>query len=274
VIHSRKIAEFLREFIVKVKLLAALLVASSAAFAQAGHRAAESIFLTAPTTLPIAFTKTVSAKGSHPGDSFTAKTTQVVQLASGEVIPGGAKVIGHVVAATPFVYDTTPYARQKASVLSIHFDSIEVDGEAVPLSVMVRAMADPITSEEARTPINHDIDASGATTQIGGDQRYPWNAPVTNEDGDVVAYSRHGGVYAHLIASAGCGGSSVEVSVGIYSASACGLYGFDRTSAEEMGSFSHPSTVTLVSTHGSPKIWNGSTALLEVLPQQQTVASR
>ena len=259
---------------VKTKLLVALLVASSAAFAQAGHPAAGSIFLTAPTTLPISFTKSVSAKGSHPGDSFTAKTTQLVQLPNGEVIHGGAKIIGHVVAATPVIYDTTPYARQKSSVLSIHFDSIEVDGVPIALNVTVRAMADPITSEEARTPINHDIDASGATTQIGGDQRYPWNAPVTDEDGDVVAYSRRGGVYAHLIATARCDGSSVEVSVGIYSASACGLYGFDRTSAEQLGSVSNPSTLTLVSTHGSPKIWSRSTALLEVLPQQQTVAWR
>jgi hypothetical protein len=258
----------------KTKILAALLVLSSAAFAQAGLPAAESISLTAPTTLPIAFTKSVSAKDSHPGDTFTAKTIQVVHLANGDVIPNGARITGHVAAATPFVYDTTPYARQKTSVLSIHFDSIEVDKEAIPLNVMVRAMADPITSEDARTPINHDIDPSGATIQIGGDQRYPWNTTVTNEDGDVVAYTRHGGVYAHLIASAGCDGSSVEVSVGIYSASACGLYGFDRTSAEEIGSVSHPSTLTLVSTHDSPKIWNRSTALLEVLPQQQTVASR
>jgi len=172
------------------------------------------------------------------------------------------------------VYDTTPYAVQKPSVLSIHFDSIETEHQAVPLDVTVRAMADPNTSEEARTPINHDIDPSGATVQIGGDQRYPWNAPVTNEDGDVVAYSRKGGVYAHLIASGTCDGSSVEVSVGLYSASACGLYGFDRTSAEEVGSTAHPSTLTLVSTHRSPKIWKYSTALLEVLPQQQTVALR
>ena len=256
---------------VNAKLVLTLLVASSAAVAQTAHPPAS---LDAPTTFPIVFAGSVSARGSHTGDSFTAKTTQVVRLTDGEVIPSGSKITGHVVTASPFVYDTTPYARQKVSVLSLHFDSIEIGGRAVPLSVTVRAMADPITSEDARTPINHDIDPSGATTQIGGDQRYPWNAPVTNEDGDVVAYSRRGGVYAHLIASGGCDGSSVEVSVGIYSASACGLYGYDRTSAEEMGSISHPSTLTLISTHDSPKVWKNSTALLEVLPDRQSVASR
>lgn len=256
---------------VNAKLVLALLITSSAALAQT---APPPVSLDAPSTLPIVFTKSVSAKGSHAGDFFTAKTTQVVRLSDGEVIPSGAKITGHVLAATPFAYDTTPYARQKESVLSLHFDSIEIAGQAVPLRVTVRAMADPITSQDARTPINHDIDPSGATTQIGGDQRYPWNAPVTNEDGDVVAYSRHGGVYAHLIPSGGCDGSSIEVSIGIYSASACGLYGFDRTSAEEMGSLSHPSTLTLISTHNSPKVWKDSTALLEVLPDGQSVASR
>jgi hypothetical protein len=256
------------------KFLVAFLVAASSALAQTSQPTKAVVTLDAPSTIPIVFTKSFGAKGSHPGDLVTAKTTQMVRLGSAGVIPAGARVTGHVVAANPFVYDTTPYAHQKASVLSIHFDSIEVDHQAVPLGVTVRAMADPLTSEDARIPINHDIDTSGATTQIGGDQRYPWNAPVTNEDGDVVAYSRHGGVYAHLIASGDCDGSSVEVSVGLYSASACGLYGFDRTSAEEVGSVEHPSTLTLVSTHSSPKIWKESTALLEVLPGHQTVASR
>lgn len=258
----------------KTKFLAALMVVSSTAFAQTVPSRTSAVVLDAPTTFPIEFTNNIAAQNAHPSDPVTARTTQVVRLEDGTAIPKGAKITGHVVAANPFVYDTTPYAQQKASVLSIHFDSIEIDHQAVPLSVTMRAMADPITSEDARTPINHDIDPSGATTQIGGDQRYPWNAPVTNEDGNVVAYSRHGGVYAHLIASGRCDGSSVEVSVGIYSASACGLYGFERTSAEEVGSLAHPSTLTLVSTHFSPKIWKYSTALLEVLPHQQTVAAR
>lgn len=256
------------------KFLLALLVTSSVCFGQAAHSATPTLPLAAPTTFPVVFTCNVDAKRSHPGDTFTARSTQAVRLADGQLISKGAKVTGHVVAATPFTYDSTPYAKQKASVLSLHFDSIEVQHESLQLNVTVRAMADPITSQEAQTPINHDIDPSGATVQIGGDQRYPWNAPVTNKDGDVVAYSRHSGVYAHLIASGRCDGSDVEVSVGIYSASACGLYGFDRTSAVEFGSSAHPSTLTLVSTHGSPKIWKGSTALLEVLPAQAAIATR
>jgi hypothetical protein len=89
---------------------------------------------------------------------------------------------------------------------------------------------------------------------------------VANPNGEVVAYHRRGGVYAHLIAHAGCDGSTNEVSVDIYSASACGLYGFTGVTAQETGSALFPSKLSLTSTHTSPKIAKHSTALLEVLP--------
>lgn len=250
----------------------ALLVASSAVSALAAQPPA-AIKLDAPTTLPIVFTRSIDAKTAHAGDPVTARTTQVVHLPDGATIPGGTKIIGHVVAASRFTYDATPYARQKPSGLSIHFDSIEVGGQALPLNVTVRAMADPVSSAQARAPLSYDLDPSQSVTQIGGDQLVRGQSEVVNSDGDVVEYSKHDGVYAHLIANGECDGSSVEVSVDIYSASACGLYGFYRTSADERGSAEHPSVLTLVSTHVSAKIWKNSTALLEVV-SPQTVASR
>lgn len=257
-----------------LRLAPIVLAGASALAAQTPHVSHPGVLLSNQTALPIIFTKTVSAAHATPGDIVLAKTTQSIRLSDGGEIRSGSVIAGHVLSANAFRYDEAPYAKQKDSVLSIRFDSVEVDHQSIPLNVTVRAIADPITSEGARTPINHDIDPSGATTQIGGDQRYPWNAPVTNEDGDAVAYSRHGGVYAHLIASGHCDASSIEVSVGIYSASACGLYGFPRTTAEEMGTSEHPSVLTLSSTHGSPEIWKGSTALLEVVTPQVAVASR
>ncbi|MFZ0273326.1 MAG: hypothetical protein WB524_00515 [Acidobacteriaceae bacterium] len=258
----------------KTSLLLALLIPWSGAFAQTAQSASAAFALNAPTTLPIVFTNSISAKSSHPGDAVLAKTTQVVRLGEGVAIPAGTRITGHVVAADPFAYDHTPYAHQKNSVLSIHFDSIQIGQHAVPLSVTVRAMADPVTSAEARTPLSYDLDPSGTMTQIGGDKLVRGQAEVVNADEDVVEYSKHDGVYAHLIANGSCDGGSTEVSVGIYSASACGLYGFAQTSAAEMGTASHPSTLTLISTHLSPKVWKNSTALLEVLPGQQNVASR
>ena len=254
------------------KILAILFVSSTVALTQADKSGVE---LKAPTTFPIVFSNTVSAARSHAGDPVEAKTSQAVHLRSGAVIPAGTKISGHVVSANAFVYDDMPYVRQKQSTLTIQFDSLEFRGESLPLKVTVRAMADPITSEEARMPQANDVGSQGTVTQIGGDQLTPSQSNVHSSYGDdVVAYNKRDGVYAHLIANGDCNASSVEVSVGVFSGSACGLYGFNHVSALETGSAAKPSMLTLVSTHTSPKIWKNSTALLEVLPSQQKVASR
>ncbi|SFS13637.1 hypothetical protein SAMN05421771_2358 [Granulicella pectinivorans] len=218
------------------------------------------------TVLPITFTKTVSADHSHAGDTVLAKTTQVVRLATGEVVPAGTEVVGHVAAANAFLYDNTPYAKQREAVLDIQFDALHLAGHDMPLSVTVRAMADPLTSRGARMPKPSDLDSYSAVSQIGGDELVPSQSEVVDRNGDVVAYNRRSGVYAHLIANGSCDASSNEVSVDIYSASACGLYGFTEVTARETGSASSPSRLSLISTHTSPKIWRYSTALLEVLP--------
>jgi hypothetical protein len=254
--------------------LSTLFLSSTIVLAQAGPTAKGLSSLPTPTILPVVFTKTVSADHSHIGDSVQARTEQVVRLASGSVIPSGAVILGHVVAASPFIYDKTPYARQQPSTLSIRFDSLQVAGATLPLNITVRAMADPLASWDAQMPNVNDDRSSPSVTQIGGDQLNRSEAEVVSRDGDVVGYNKRDGVYAHLIAHGGCDGSSVEVSVGIYSASACGLYGFTDVSAQEVGSPTEPSILTLVSTRTSPKVWKHSTALLEVLPNQQTVAAR
>lgn len=250
----------------KSQALFVVLLSSSFALPQTA-KAASAPLLPPQATLPIVFTKTVSADRSRVGDVVCAKTTQVAKLATGEVIPAGTEVVGHVAAASSFIHDKTPYAKQRESVLAIRFDAVRVAGHDVPLNVTVRAMADPLTSWDARKPKSSDLDSLGTMTQIGGDQLVSLQDKVVDQNGDVVAYNRRNGVYAHLIAHAGCDGSSTEVSVGIYSASACGLYGFTGVSAREMGSSFSPSTLSLVSTHTSPKVWRSSTALLEVLPQ-------
>jgi hypothetical protein len=254
------------------KLIAVLLISSSIAFAQKARAADFGQALNAQTTLPIAFTKSISADHAKVGDAVLARTTQNVRLINGFLIPSGTKVAGHVLASESFVYDKTPYAQQKQSTLSIRFDSLQIAGASVPVNVTVRAMADPITSWDARESKSSDLDSLSTVTQIGGDQLIPSQSQVVSRDGDVVAYNKKGGVYAHLIANGNCDASSIEVSVGVYSASACGLYGFTGVSAEDMGSAASPSTLTLVSTHTSPKVWKHSTALLEVLPNQQTAS--
>jgi hypothetical protein len=248
------------------RTLVALLLGTAFAVPQAA-KAASATSSSPKATLPIVFTKTISADRARIGDVVHAKTTQIATLPTGEVVPAGAEVTGHVVTAARFVYDKTPYAKQKESQLTIQFDSLRLAGKDLPLKVMVRAMADPLTSWGAREPKSSDLDSLGTVTQIGGDQLVPSQSEIVNLDGDVVAYNRKTGVYAHLIAHRDCDGSDNEVSVGIYSPSACGLYGFTNVAEREMGSDADPSTVSLVSTRTSPKVWRSTTALLEIISE-------
>lgn len=249
-----------------------LLLAS--AFSAVAQRDSIEVQLAPQTTLPIIFNVTVSAKTAHSGDIVSAKTMQAVRLANGATIPSGARVIGHVINATKFVYDKTPYAKQKDSTLTVHFDTVEVNGQKIPLNVTVRAMADYFATNAAYEPKSTDLDPLGTLTLVGGDLLTPSQSEVRNLDNDVVAYNRRGGVYAHLIPNGRCDGNSTEVSMGIYSASACGLYGYTNVSAVEFGSASNPSTLSLVSHRTSPEIVKHSTALLEVLPQEQASMGR
>lgn len=245
----------------------ALLVSAPFALAQNAIATPAIAHLSAKTTFPIVFTRALSAKRAKTGDEILAKTTQVVHLSGGLVLPEGTRIVGHVVSANPFIYDKTPYARQKPSELIIRFDTVEIDSASLPLHVTLRAMATPIAANGAREPKSTDLDPLGTVTQIGGDLLVPSQKEVVNGQGDVVAYNHHDGVYAHLIANGQCDASDKEVSVGIFSPTACGLYGFGNVSAQALGSVSKPSEVVLVSTHDSPKIWKHTAALLEVLPE-------
>jgi len=251
----------------------------SFAFAQAAHAGVPSAQLPPKTTLPIVFTRGIDANHTHVGDTVLARTTQDVILPGGLKVPAGAQVSGHVVEAAPFKFDRTPYARQTQSTLSVHFDTVSSGGRSLPLNVYVRAMADPLTTSGAEMPVANDDSSSPATTQIGGDTTRRSQDEVLSQDGDVVGYRRRGAVYAHLISASGkapstCDASDTEESMGAYSASACGLYGFVGDELKETGAGSQPSTLVLASQRQAPKIWKNSTALLEVLPSGAVTAQK
>ena len=247
--------------------IAPLMLAVASAFAAQGH-ATTSTAAQLPThaTLPIAFTKTVSGAHAKPGDAILAKTTQLVRLTDGREVPTGSLVKGHVLASKAFVYDNTPYAKQVPGSLEIQIDSLEVQGQTIPLHVSLRALADPITSWHAREPVSTDIDPLSTTTQIGGDLMTPSQKEIRDPNGDVVGYNKKGGAFAHLIANprgpVNCDGTDTEQPVFLFSANACGLYGFSNISLTSFDS----SRIGLASTHSTPEIWKHSTALLETTP--------
>jgi hypothetical protein len=244
-----------------------LLIATVSAFPGQGHaKTAAAPQLPAHATLPIAFTKTVSAAHAKPGDPVEARTIQAIHLADGRELPAGARVTGHVLAATAFKYDDTPYAKQIPGTLDIQIDALEVHGTQVPLKVTLRAMADPTTSWQSGEATSSDNDPLATTTQIGGDQLIPSQKEIRNRNGDVVGYNKKGGAYAHLIANSSgpltCNAGDTEQPVSMFSASACGLYGFTDVALTDVDPF----RIGLSSTHGTPQIYKHSMALLESVP--------
>jgi len=222
------------------------------------------------TAIPVRFPHTVMAGRSRPGDAVAAMTTQAIDLPGGLVLPAGSLLTGHVVASTAFAFNSAPYAAQQPSVLSIHFDSLEAAGRELPVRLSLRAVAGPVSSENAATPHGLDeIDWSPTQTLIGGDTTSNLQGTVLSPDGSMVGYRRKDGLFARLIAaSAGavpCDASATEQSVGDFSPDACGVYGVGGVSLAAGGSQGE-GTFVLQSRLRSVALPAGSTALLEEIP--------
>jgi len=230
--------------------------------------ASHAITLPDQTTVPVIFTHTVNSAKAKAGDTVTAKTMQIILLADGNQLPKGSLVVGHVVEAHSFKFDDTPYAAQGPSYLAIQFDSVVARGTPSHLVAGVRAMADPISVQEALSP--HGIDETdfpGTVVLVGGAHYSPVDKHVTEgDDEDVVAYNKKQGVFAHLLpgnyqGSLHCQGTQTEQSVAIFSPDACGLFGFKSVSLSQD---SANGTFRLTSTHHTVILYGGSAALLQV----------
>ena len=245
-----------------------VLVAASVISVACSVQANAEAQLPAHATLPITFTKTVSAANAKPGDLIQARTSQAIRLTDGREVSSGALVKGHVLAARAFTYDKTPYAKQEAASLEVQVDSLEVNGQSIPLHVSLRAMADPVTVSETYESKIPDYIPQAETELVGGDLISPTQKEIRNQDGDVVGYNKKGGPFGHLIANSSgrlsCDGGDTEQPISRFSPSACGLYGFVSVSLTSFDS----SHIGLASTHVSPKIWKNSTALLEAMPDE------
>jgi hypothetical protein len=228
------------------------------------------------TTIPVIFTRTLDASKAKVGDEATMKTTQVVQLGDGRQLPKDTTLLGHVTEARAFSFDPTPYAAQRPSLLAIQIDKVVTQEGTMPITVSIRALASTFDSDAARRPrYTDDTDMLGTMVAVGGDASYyPISKEVVNRDGDIVGYHRKDGVYAHLLpseyhsrySSFDCDGSQTEQSVGIYSPSACGLYGFDASVyLAENGFGNPPGTFRLESRHRTIKLYAHTTALVQVI---------
>ena len=242
--------------------------ALSAATAAMGASTAQSAPLTLPhsTAIPVRFEHSIDAKHAKAGDKVTARTMQVIALPDGNSIPKGAALTGHVATIAGYRFDTTPYAHQQPSSLSIHFDKLETGNAEIPVNLSVRAIASTIDSTEASYPHGADeTDHPGMITLIGGMTFSPLGKTILSEDGDAIAYNRKGGTFARLAASGACEATETEQSIAIFSPNACGAYGLGGGYLQSSGR-DGSGTFTLALRGHSMKLYAGTTALLETTP--------
>jgi len=230
--------------------------------------AASGFEVPARTAIPIIFSHTLDSRKAKVGDAVNAKTTQVVTLPSGEEIPKNSSVLGHVIASEGIAHGTS------ASKLAVRFDSIIVKKQSIPVRVFVRVLASPNESYAAMGPTPYvGSDYLETTTLIGGDYFYLVDKHLYAPNGKVVGESRGNGVFARLASSACsergggdcCAGTDTVQSLGIYSPSACGLYGFGDTEMTAAGDADPSGIFTLESSDSFVRIWGRSTALLQVV---------
>jgi hypothetical protein len=242
----------------------ALGVANFAVCATAANLPAHSQALPPSTAIPVRFEHSIDTRNAKAGEKVTAKTIQAIALPGGRTIPKGALLIGHVVILDAFHFDLTPYAHQKPSTLSIHFDQLQTGDAAIPLNLSIRAIADANDSKDATYPhSSDDTDHVGMMTLIGGTTFSPLNKTIQSGDGDAIGYNRKDGTFARLIASGSCNGTDTEQSIAIFSPNACGAYGFGGDYLADNGR-DGSGTFTVALRGHSVKLYAGSTALLQV----------
>jgi hypothetical protein len=222
--------------------------------------------LPAGTAIPIRFTRDLTAHRIKPGEPVRAVTTEEIQLPEGRRIPAGSVVLGEVVEAKAFHFDSAPYAHQQPSTLAIRFERVETPAGSLPLNVTTRALASP----GAVRSVDHvqETDGLGPETEarlIGGPVYSTLEPRIVAANGDAIAYRKAQGVVARLAASSDpqtalvCNAGESEQAVGVFAPTACGAYGFDGAALAG----GEQASLTLEETGHTARIGAGSLALLE-----------
>jgi hypothetical protein len=145
-------------------------------------------------------------------------------------------------------------------------------GKNIPLNAAVRAMADKLASDKASRPTYGFDDNVGTMVLVGGSSYTPGSRVVLSPGRDVVSVVRKDGVHARLMpndyvrdgVAIHCDGTSTEQAVGIFSADACGYFGYSAIHLESNGS-TDGGTFQLESGQDTVMLYAGSTALLQAL---------
>ncbi|MFP5250367.1 MAG: hypothetical protein ACLGP3_11140 [Acidobacteriota bacterium] len=237
---------------------AAVLLGAALLFAAPG---AAQTALPEGTILPVSLDRGLNAQKLHAGQKIHAR---IMQSIPGTRVHRGSQVLGHVVRVTA--------QPNGASTLELRFDAVESAHRRIPVQVHLRALASPLEVEFAQIP--EEMSSRGLTPetwdteQIGGDQVYRGGGPVAENNkpvGKPVAY----GVEATPQTRPGgpCRGESIDntrvQALWLFSANACGIYGFPYLRIEDAGR-SNGGSIVLTARKGKLSLGGGSALLLRV----------
>ena len=213
--------------------------------------------------VPISLDTGLNAAKVRPGQEIRAT---VMQDVPGTAIRRRAHVLGHVVRAS-----TAANGRPQ---LEICFDSVRAHGTMVPFKANLRALASLLEVEEAQVP--EDMSSRGltpetwTTQQIGGDQFYRGGGPVA-AGAVTVGQVTPWGALALPLAQPGMpchgvvGPSTQPQAMWLFSADACGVYGYPNIRIEHAGRTNPVGEIVLSSTSGKLKLGDGTALLLRIL---------
>jgi len=242
----------------KYVLFLAILAVSPGLFAQDG--------IPGGTILPLELKSSLNSRKMQKGQVITCRIMQGVPLAHGSSIHAGSKIIGHVIEVTP------PTAEHGAQ-LSFQFDTLEYSKRRVHITTSLRALASMMEVEEAQIPKTGPdrgtSENSWTTEQIGGDVVYRGGGPVA-KGLQVVGTPTADGVLVRIASKPGAkcrgdlSGSDHLQALWVFSADACGTYGFPDLTIVHAGRSNPIGQITLASEGGNFDVRSGSGLLLRV----------
>lgn len=216
------------------------------------------------TILPVQLNTSLSARKSRPGQIVTGRVMQDVPL-PGSTIRAGSKVLGHVLGVESA-------ARGGGAKVSLKFDTLKVSNRTVAIVTDLRALASMMEVEAAKLPTTGPdrgtSENSWNTQQIGGDIVYRGGGPVAHgqlvvgvpvANGVLVRVATHPGTKCRAAVS----GNDRPQALWLFSADACGIYGFSDLTILHAGRSNPVGEITLGSDRNFV-IRSGSGLLLRV----------
>jgi hypothetical protein len=207
----------------------------------------------------------LNSKNGVAGEVVTARLMQDVPLSSGGKIRAGSKATGRIL-------DVTQAHSGTGARLSLQFDTVEVSKRKMPMTTNLRALASMIEVEQAQVPMagpdRGTSESSWTTEQVGGDVVYRGGGPVTNGWREVGKPTANG-VLDQVAARPGTmcrgdlGGNDRPQALWVFSADACGAYGFPDLKIVHAGRSAPLGQITLASEKDF-EIRSGSGILLRV----------